>query len=179
VLLLINGAPGVGKSTLARRYADDHALSLVVEIDAIRTQLGGWQTHEESRLIARDLAVALVRAHLAAGHDVVVPQYLGRPEFRDELRRVAGETGARMVEVILTDDPERIASRFRERRAEHSRAGTQHPEGDLADAAVEEEVRAADDGLVAGAAVRAAPVISAHGGPDATYRSLLDAVARA
>jgi predicted kinase len=73
VLLLINGAPGVGKSTLARRYADDHPLTLVVEIDAIRTQLGGWQTRDESRLIARELAIALIRAHLAAGHDIVVP----------------------------------------------------------------------------------------------------------
>ena len=42
VLLLINGAPGVGKSTLAQRYAEEHPLALVIDIDAIRAQLGQW-----------------------------------------------------------------------------------------------------------------------------------------
>jgi hypothetical protein len=72
-LILINGAPGVGKSALARRFAREHSLALVVDIDLLRTQLGQWEAHEESKLAARNLAVALVEAHLTAGRDVLVP----------------------------------------------------------------------------------------------------------
>ena len=57
VLLLMNGAPGVGTSTLGRLHSRVHPLSLVIDIDAIRMQLGGWEEHTESRQIARDLAV--------------------------------------------------------------------------------------------------------------------------
>ena len=80
-LILLNGAPGVGKSTLAQRYLDDHPLTLLLDIDAIRVSLGCWQDRDESKLLARHLALGLAQAHLRAGYDVIVPQYLGRIEF--------------------------------------------------------------------------------------------------
>ncbi|HTI20015.1 MAG TPA: AAA family ATPase, partial [Kutzneria sp.] len=73
MLLLLNGPPGVGKSTVAARYVDDHPLALNLDIDVLRAQLGRWQDDLESAgLVARDLAVAMARTHLLAGHDVVV-----------------------------------------------------------------------------------------------------------
>ena len=65
------------KTSLARRYLADHPLALVVDIDDLRMNLGQWAVREESRLLARELAIALVDCHLSAGHDVVVPQFLG------------------------------------------------------------------------------------------------------
>ena len=118
MLLVINGAPGVGKSTLGRLYSRLHPLSLVIDIDSIRTRLGRWEELDESRQIARDLAVALVRTHLASGHVVIVPQFIGRPEFVDRLRLVAAESGVRFVEVVLTDDSDAVVARFRLRRNE-------------------------------------------------------------
>jgi predicted kinase len=131
VLLLINGAPGVGKSTLAHRYADEHPLALIIDIDSIRTRLGQWAKFDKSKLVARDLALALTRAHLPNGYDVIVPQYLGRPEYRERLQLVARETDVPFVEVLLTDDADRITQRFRRRRAEYASTGAEHPEGDL------------------------------------------------
>jgi predicted kinase len=77
VLLLVNGPPGVGKSTLARRYVADRPRALLVEVDELRTRLGGWATDEESKVLARELAVDLIHGHLARGYDVVVPQFRG------------------------------------------------------------------------------------------------------
>jgi predicted kinase len=172
VLLLINGAPGVGKSTLARRYADEHPLALLLDIDAIRTQLGQWAKVEESRLVARDLAVALARSHLLNGYDVVVPQYLGRLEFRARLQLLADEVEAPFVEVLLTDHADRITQRFRRRRAELAGSEVPHPQSDLSDEAVAAEVERANDGLLREASQREVVIISAADGPDASYLAL-------
>ncbi|MCP3939403.1 MAG: hypothetical protein GY708_28990 [Actinomycetia bacterium] len=48
--------------------------------EALRTSLGQWQTNDESRLLAHELALALTGADLAKGHDVVIPQFLGHPD---------------------------------------------------------------------------------------------------
>ncbi|MDR7312720.1 putative kinase [Nocardioides luteus] len=42
-LILINGMPGVGKSTLARRFAADHPGTLVCDVDVLRTFVSGWR----------------------------------------------------------------------------------------------------------------------------------------
>ena len=177
VLLLINGAPGVGKSTLARRYADEHPLALIIDIDAIRTQLGQWAKFDTARLVARDLALALARAHLLSGHDVIVPQYLGRPEYRERLELLARETGVSFLEVLLTDDTDRITQRFRKRRAEYASTRAEHPERDLSDEAVANEVSAANDGLLRDAIERGVLVISATSGTDVSYLALCEALA--
>jgi predicted kinase len=172
VLVVINGAPAVGKTTLAHRYAAEHPLALVVDVDLLRTHLGGWREHDESKAVARDLAIALARAQLDAGHDVVVPQYVGRPEFLARLRAVADETGVAFVEVVLTDDPARVAERFRGRRAALADEAATHPEYDVDDASIEQVVAEANASLLRDAAARGAIVIDVSGGPERAYASL-------
>jgi predicted kinase len=41
-LVLINGAPSSGKSTLAKRYVEDHPLTLALDIDVVRAMQGRW-----------------------------------------------------------------------------------------------------------------------------------------
>lgn len=117
-LVLINGAPSSGKSTMARRYAQDRPLTLALDVDTVRAMLGGWLDQmNESGLAARHLALAMARAHLLQGHDVVVPQYLGRLPFVLQLEDVAGQVGARFVEIALVSDPGDAAARFARRSA--------------------------------------------------------------
>ena len=135
-LLLINGPPAIGKSTLARCWADDHPLSLVVDIDELRVRMGRWDSHPESKRLARSLGVALVRSHLQSGHDVVVPQLLGLTDFIEVLEGVAVDEGAEFVEVFLRAPIEVVRARLARRRTE---LRTPHPQDEI-DPALDEEL---------------------------------------
>jgi hypothetical protein len=42
-LIHLNGPPGIGKSALAELYVDDHPGVLNLDIDLLRTLIGGWR----------------------------------------------------------------------------------------------------------------------------------------
>jgi predicted kinase len=115
-LVLLNGAPSTGKSTLARLYAERHPLTLALDLDLLRSMLGGWLDQPtEAGLMARSMAIAAARVQLLAGRDVIVPQYLGRIEFVLELEQLALQTGAGFIEIAMMCDPREVAGRFHRR----------------------------------------------------------------
>lgn len=116
-LILLNGPPASGKSTLAERLVDLRPMALDLDIDVVRGHLGGWsdQPHQAG-IAARALAISMIDTHLRAGYDVVVPQLLARPEFIEQLERSAREAGARFVEIALDITRAVAVSAFDERR---------------------------------------------------------------
>lgn len=174
-LILINGAPASGKSTLARRFAADRVLCLVLDIDDIRAMLGAWADDpERSGLAARRLAVAMARTHLLAGSDVVVPQLLGRVEFIDELQAVAAELGADWYEVVLTASPESLLERLAHRTAHSSRPADADAAALLSRAGGEGAVRSYRDRVNTVARTRPQSIVlDTEAGLEAAHRALV------
>jgi hypothetical protein len=94
---------------------------LALDIDVVRSMFGGWeQAPGDAGMAARAVAVAGIRAHLSSGRDVVVPQYLFRTFFIDELREVADAVPADFLECAMRVDAEAAADRFDRRQVASS-----------------------------------------------------------
>lgn len=115
-LILINGAPGSGKSTMAHLLAQDRPMTLALDIDALKHALGCWEEDPlASGLHARRLTLALASEQLRAGFDLVIGQYLARTPFIEDLERLAEEHGAQFLEFVLDLDAAALAKRLAER----------------------------------------------------------------
>jgi predicted kinase len=168
-LILLNGPPGCGKSTLAQMYADDHPLALNLDIDQVAVLIGGWTANRDAAgLLARAIALAAARTHLAAGHDVVIPQFLDEVDFIEQVAQVARDVGARFHEIALTDGKENAIRRYAKKPSD----STRQPVGDG-------ELGYKYDRLMSVITGRPGTklVPSSDGEAAAAYRALLDALA--
>ncbi|MEL6891107.1 MAG: AAA family ATPase [Actinomycetota bacterium] len=124
-LVLLNGPPAVGKSTVARLLVDRRPLALSLDVDVIRHQLGRWEDDAEAAgLAARRLASSMAATHLSAGAAVVVPQLVARAGFAEELDAVAANVGAAFVEVMLWAELADIRAEFAARSASSTDAAS-------------------------------------------------------
>ncbi|HJP78028.1 MAG TPA: AAA family ATPase [Pseudonocardiaceae bacterium] len=168
-LIHLNGPTACGKSTLARRYVNDHPLALDLDLDQVRDLIGNWREHQpDAGQLTRDIAIAAARVHLASGHDVVVPQLLAEPLFIDKLASLAREVGAAFHEIMLIDSKPNMLRRFRQRRV--------HPNSDTS----EQELSDLYDRLLALLPTRPnVRVIHIDDGqPELAYQAILSTLAK-
>lgn len=111
-LIHLNGPPRVGKSTLARRYANEHPGVLALDLDVLAGLIGGYHENFSAALeVARGHGRELVVRHLRSGYDVVLPQ-LVTVHDRDPdpaFEEAACAAGATYVQVaLMVDDHEHL-----------------------------------------------------------------------
>ena len=176
-LIHLNGLSRVGKSTLARRYVDEHPGTLALDLDVLAGLVGGWREDFSSAFgIARSHGRALATRHLREGYDVVLPQLVTSHDRGPGFEDAAREAGAAYIEVaLLVGDREHLHRLRGKQPANEVEARIQtmleDPDSDLVDrirrhlaeylAARPRTIRLDTTGL----------------GEDASYRALLTALA--
>lgn len=115
-LIHLNGPTGVGKSTIAARYAADHPRTLNLDADEIVRLIGGWRDDFHGTVgLVRPLALTMAITHLSSGNDVVMPQLIMRHGERDRFADAAKSAGADYLEFVLLAPRETTINRYRRR----------------------------------------------------------------
>ncbi len=118
-LIHLNGPSRVGKSTLARRYANEHPGTLVLDLDVLAGLIGGWKENFFTALeMARGHGRELAARHLSQGYDVILPQ-LVTVHDRDPdpaFEAAARAAGATYIEVALIVDEHEHLQRLHAKR---------------------------------------------------------------
>jgi predicted kinase len=117
-LIHLNGPPGIGKSTIARAFAERHPGVLNLDIDQVVALISGWQDNfSETFEAGRLLAAAMASTHLAGGHDVIMPQLITNVRELADFEAAAAAAGADYCHILLTADIESSIERFSRRSA--------------------------------------------------------------
>ena len=118
-LIILNGPLGIGKSTLAKRYGENHPLTLQLDIDDVWSMISHWREEKEtSSPISKKMALEMARVNLSAGNDVIIPQIIRTEELADNFEALTKECGADYVEVLLFVEKEEAIRRFIKRGQE-------------------------------------------------------------
>ena len=178
-LIHLNGPSRVGKSTLARHFADEHPGTLNLDLDVLAGLIGGWREDFSAALeLARGHGRELATRHLLAGYDVILPQLVTSHDRDPDpaFEQAASRADATYIQVVLVVDDREHLQRLRGSRPTTEvearvQAALVSPESDLVD-----RIRRHLDEYLA-ERPQTLQVDTTGTGEDASYQRLLEALA--
>ncbi len=127
LLIIVNGLPGTGKTTLARRLAADVGLPAFSRDGLYETlydalDCGAAGLPSEMGAAAYALLYDVARAVLAAGQPVIVEGFFGRPDLRRaEFQHLRQDHDFEPLEILCKADGQVLLQRFLARMASEER----------------------------------------------------------
>lgn len=178
-LIILNGPLGIGKSTLAKKYADEHPLTLLLDIDDVRRNISHWREEDEkSSIISRKIALAMAKENLLLGYSVVVPQIIRQNEFIEQFEQIAKDADADFFEILLLVEKDEAIRRFKERSYAQGYSSGFRPGGLIDTGGREEKLAKMYDEMLETVNFRANTIIikPKFDRVDETYQLILDRI---
>jgi predicted kinase len=117
LIVVVFGLPGSGKSTLARRLARRVGAQWISS-DAIRTERGLRGDYRKDSIAAvYEEMLQVARSGLSDGRTVVIDGSFSSRSFREAVRELANDTGARLRLIRMVADEETALARVGRKRA--------------------------------------------------------------
>jgi predicted kinase len=128
IIIIVTGRPAAGKSTLAKRLAQELKLPLVSK-DEIREELFdrlGWKDRKWAQELGKasvDMMFYFARAELAVGHSIIMDNSFHPPISTPRFQTLKKEFNAESIQIICDSDQETLFQRFKGR----AESGHRHP----------------------------------------------------
>lgn len=127
-LIVINGRPGSGKTTLAERLSKDLSIPYFSkdEFKELIFDTLGYSDQEWSikcNIPSYALIILLAKKCLFAGRDIMIESNFNPKFDLEKINKIVDESGARVIQVLCSADKDVLFSRFKERAL----SGKRHP----------------------------------------------------
>lgn len=133
-LILLNGAAGVGKTTIAKRYATEHPFTLNFVGDGLIEMISDWSGREaEAREYVFRMTQTAAETYLQTGHDVILQYLLTNPMHAVAFEAIARDAEAEFYEVLLEVDKATAVRRLLARGRWGEPSSPQLTEADIPD----------------------------------------------
>jgi len=103
-LIIINGACGVGKSTVAEALHNDMPLSVLIGVDELMRWINGYklpENQERKRKTSNAMSNAVLDVCFKEGHDVIIEKMQFEQSVLDSQIDIANKYQVDVTEVIL------------------------------------------------------------------------------
>jgi predicted kinase len=112
-LIILYGFASSGKSTLAKRYTENHPMTIAIEGDELIGMIGGWRNDEsDARQLVFEYTKSIADIHLGSGHDVVIPYLLNEASHSAAFKQIATKHNAEFYEVYIDIGKEDAVNRL-------------------------------------------------------------------